>query len=231
MSDRPSSSWPWLSRPVKRFLREFVGVTLGVLLALVLEQAVAEWRERQRVGDTRASMNEEVADFAEIFELRRRVDPCIRTKLDQLDAFLDEKGPDRKLHDIGRPPYYFASRGAWNSNAGDQMARHFGAAVLKRYGEIYQGMTEFASLSKDEQGAWARLQVLEGDSGALGPDRRARLREIISEARNTNLLMSATAEQMVTQAKNVGVSRNRTLAARKIESEPICRELAVGAGA
>jgi hypothetical protein len=222
-------SWLRPSRHVKRLLGEFVGVTAGVLLALILEQAVADWHERRRVEDTRVSMNAEVADFAEIFHLRGRVDKCIQKKLDQLDAFLGGKGPRQPLRDIGRPPYFFSSRGAWNSNAGDQMARHLGANVMQRYGEIYQGMAEFASLQTVEQAAWVKLQVLEGDPDPLSPDRRARIREAVAEARNTNLLMAATAEQMLVDAKKVGVSRNRTLSALKVESAPLCKPLAGGA--
>jgi hypothetical protein len=231
MSGRFFPSWLRPSRRVKRFLGEFLGVTLGVLLALILEQAVADWHERRRVEDTRISMNVEVADFAEIFKLRKRFAPCIQKKLDQLDAFLGGKGPRQPLRDIGRPPYFFSSRGAWNSNAGDQMARHLGARMMQRYGEIYQGMTEFASLSTEEQGAWVKLRVLEGDSDPLSPDRRARIREAITEARNTNLLMTATATQMLSQAEKVGVAPNGTLSALKVESAPLCKRLAGGAGA
>src|SRR6185437_13456463 len=102
------------------------------------EQAAEYWRERERVLDTRESMNEEVADFAEIFTLRKRLDPCIVRKLDQLDAFVAGKGPRAPVRNVGRPSYFFSSRGAWNSNVADQIARHLGARVVKQYGELYQ---------------------------------------------------------------------------------------------
>jgi hypothetical protein len=211
---------------LKHFFREFVSVMMAVLLALIVEQAAEYWRERERVLDTRESMNEEVADFAEIFTLRLRLDPCVRRKLDQLDAFVAGKGPAAPVHDIGRPSYFFSSRGAWNSNVADQIARHLGAKMVKQYGELYQGMNEYASLSREEQSAWVRLQALDGDADAITPDRKARLREAIAEARNLHLLLNATAGQMIGNAKAVGVRPNGTLRSLKIESAPICRPLA-----
>jgi len=214
---------------LKHFLREFLSVMMAVLLALIAEQAVEYWRERERVLDTRASMNEEVADFAEIFTLRKRLDPCVTRKLGQLDAFLAGNGPRAPLRDVGRPSYFFSGHGAWNSNVADQIARHLGAKAVKQYSEIYQGMSEYASLSRDEQSAWVRLQSLEGDADAITPDRKARLREAIAEARNLHLLLSATAKQMLDEARDVGVKPNGSLRTLKIESAPICRPL-VGAG-
>jgi len=220
----PTSSLP--HRGMKHFLREFVSVLMGVLLALLLEQAAEYWRERERVLDTRDSMNEEVSDFAEIATLRDRLDPCVTRKLDQLDAFLAGKGPRQPLRDIGRPSFFFSSRGAWNSNVADQIARHLGARTVKSYGEIYQGMDEYAGLSHEEQNDWIVLQALEGDTDPITPDRRARVREAIAGARNTHLLLKATADQMKADGEALGVHPNGTLRSVPLESRPICKPLA-----
>jgi hypothetical protein len=210
---------------LKHFLREFVGVTMGVLLALILEQAVEYWRERERVSDTRDSMNEEVADFSEIFVLRNRLDPCVTRKLGQLDAFIAGKGPAAPVRDVGRPNYYFSSRGAWNSNVADQIARHLGATTVKQYGELYQGMNEYLGLSRDEQAQWVTLQTLEGDADPITPDRKARLREALAGARNTDLLLMATARQMLADAKALGIKPNGSLKSLNVKAEAICRPL------
>lgn len=211
---------------LKHFLREFVSVMMAVLLALIVEQAAEYWRERERVLDTRDSMNEEVADFAEIFTLRMRLDPCIQRKLDQIDAYVAGKGPRPPVKNVGRASYFFSSRGAWNSNVADQIARHLGANVVKQYGELYQGMNEFASLSRDEQADWVILQTLEGDSDPITPDRRARLREAIAGARNVHRLLTATARQMLDDAKAVGVAPNGSLRSLELQKAPICLPLA-----
>jgi hypothetical protein len=211
---------------LKHFLREFLSVMMAVLLALIVEQAAEYWRERERVLDTRESMNEEIADFAEIFLLRERVDPCVMRKLDQLASFVAGKGPRAPLRDVGRPSYFFASRGAWNSNVADQIARHLGARTVKDYGEIYQGMNEFLSLSRDEQSAWVTLQTLEGDADPITPDRKARLKEAIAAARNTELLLMATSKYMLSDAKKLGIKPKGELLSPPVESKPICLPLA-----
>src|SRR3978361_794728 len=101
---------PPRAQRMKHFFREFLSVMMAVLLALIVEQAAEYWRERERVLDTRESMNEEAADFAEIFTLRLRLAPRTRRKLDQLDGFIAGKGPSAPVRDVGRPSYFFASR-------------------------------------------------------------------------------------------------------------------------
>jgi hypothetical protein len=221
----PPAAPPPRRQQLKHFFREFVSVMMAVLLALIAEQAAEYWRERERVLDTRESMNEEVGDFAEIFTLRLRLDPCVRRKLDQLDAYVVGAGAKPPAHKVGRPSYFFSSRGAWNSNVADQIARHLGAKIVKQYGELYQGMTEYAALSRDEQTYWITLQTLEGDADTITPDRRARLREAIAGARNVHLLLTATARQMLDEARAVGVAPNGTLRSVRIESAPICQAL------
>jgi hypothetical protein len=212
---------------VRRFFLEFASVTMGVLLALVLEQAVAQWRERQRVSDQRASMDSEISDFAEIARLRERVAPCITRKLDALEAHLRGKS-SAAVTTLGHPPFFFSSRGAWNSDASDQLSRHLGSNIFSRYGEIYQGIEQFAALSAEEQAGWVPLQTLEGDSDPIGPDRRAHLRESIAQARNANRLMLAVATQMLELAHSVGVKPNGGLRSVRIEAADICRPLGGG---
>lgn len=212
-------------RAARRFLLEFLSVTLGVLLALALEQAAAEWRERRRVADTRASMDKEIGDFAEIFRLRMRVDKCIERKLVALEAHLDGRPAAGPVRNVGRTPFFFSSRGAWNSDASGLLARHLGADTFQRYGEIYQGMEEYDRLSGDEQNVWVTLQTLEGDRDAISSDRRAQLREAVARARNTRLLQAAIAEQMLAQARALGVAPNGSLAGVKVEAQKICLPL------
>jgi hypothetical protein len=210
----------------RAFFLEFLSVTLGVLLALVLEQAATSWRERQRVADLRLSMNAEIADYVEIFHLRVRADKCVTPKLDQLEAHLRPASAAGPVVNVGYPPYFFSSRGAWNSDATDQLARYLGADTVRAYGEIYQGMAEYAELSSAEQNAWVALRTLEGDEDSIGPDRRARLREAIAEARNEHRIMMAIAKGMTGGAARLGVKRNHSLDSNPIGRKAICAPLA-----
>jgi hypothetical protein len=216
---------PTREQEPRRFLLELLAVTLGVLLALILEQAATSWRASQRVSDIKAAMDKEISDYAEIFHLRVRIDPCIGSKLDALEAHVAGGGGTR-VTGVGRPSYFFSGRSAFSSDATDQLTRYLGADVVQKYGEIYQGMDDFAGFSGEEQKIWVTLQTLEGDSDPIGPDRRAHLREALVGARNTRLLLHAIATQMLERAAGLGVKRNRSLDAMRTAELPLCRPLA-----
>jgi hypothetical protein len=215
----------------KRFVLEGASVAGGVLLALIVDQTAENWREKRRVEDQRVSMNAEIADFAEIFALRMRFTRCVTAKLDAIEAFVQGKGPAAPLQNIGRPLYYFSGRGAWNGDNSDQVARYLGADKFKRYSELYQGMEQYTDLSAEEQVSWVPLLALEGDSDALTPDRRARLREAIAQARNEQLVLEATAGTMLEQARTLGVNPNGGLRSIKLEEKPICKTLSTAGAA
>ena len=220
----PPEALPTREQEPRRFLLELLAVTLGVLLALVMEQAVTSWRASQRVGDIKTAMNKEISDYAEIFNLRVRIDPCIVSKLDAIEAHLASGRPG-PVSGVGRPSYFFSGRGAFSSDATDQLTRYLGADTVQKYGEIYQGMADYAELSGDEQKIWVVLQTLDGDADPIGADRRAHLREALVGARNTRLLLHAIATQMQDRASELGVRRNRSLDSVKIAELPLCRPL------
>jgi hypothetical protein len=215
---RPEKRW-------KHFFFEFLSVTAGVLLALILEQAAENWREHRRVVDQREAMDKEVLDFGEILRLRVRIGPCITSKLDAIEATVRGEGPAAPLKNVGRPSFFFSGRGAWNGDNSDQVSRYLGAEKFQRYAEIYQGMEHYAALNAAEQDTWVPFLALEGDTDALTPDRRARIREAIAQARNQQLLLNAIAVQMLDQAKELGIRPEGALEA-KAKDAGVCKPLA-----
>ena len=218
---------PKLGRSGRNFVREVAIVLLGVLIALALEQFASSLRDRARTHAIQASMNEEIADFAEIFSLRQEVSGCITAKLDALDDVLRRNGAVGPWRNVGRAPFYFSSRGSWNSDASDLLSRHLGPERLRIYGEIYQGMEQVEALQQQEQDHWIALQTLERQDESLTGERRWRLIEAAAGARNANLLLRAIADQMLANTQHLGVERNRTLSTAEIRSRPICQPLAV----
>jgi hypothetical protein len=210
---------------LRRFLLEFISVAGGVLLALIVDQTAENWREHRRVVDQRQAMDREIAEFSEIFQLRVRVGTCIASKLDALEASVRGEGPAAPLTGVGRPPFFFSGRGAWNGDNSDQVSRYLGAENLARYSELYQGMEQYAALNAAEQDTWVPFLALEGDTTPLTPDRRTRIREAIAQARNQQLLLNAIAVQMLDQAKVLGVTPKGALAA-KARDAGVCKTLA-----
>ena len=219
---------PKLSRSSRSFLREVVIVVVGVLIALALEQLASNWRDRQRTHAIEASMNEELADFAEVFVIRMRSRTCIVAKLDALDALLGRSGGRGPWRNVGRPSFFFSSRGAWNSDASDLLSRQIGPERLRLYGESYQGMEQFLALAAEEQDQWIALQTLERQDEPLSGDRRWELVEAAAGARNSNLLLSAIAEQMLVNIRRLGIRRNGSMANVDLRSRPLCQPLSRG---
>jgi len=219
-----------LGRGGRSFLREVAIIIVGVLIALALEQLVSGWRERQRTEDIRASMNEEIADFANVLQIRIAAGPCILAKLDAIDAWLARAGAAGPLRNVGRAPFYFSSRGAWNADAADQLARHLGPPTFRIYGETYQGMAEFAAISQREQDFWIVLQTLERQDEPVAGERRWRLIEASAGARNANLLLSAIAQQMLGHAQTLRITPNTDLQPSAVRERPLCLPLETGDG-
>jgi hypothetical protein len=208
-----------------QFLREVLIIIVGVLIALALEQVASNWRDRQRTDNIRASMDEEIADFADILELRMRMTRCIDGKIDALEALLARPRATGPWRNVGRPPFFFSSQGAWNSDASDLLSRHLGPETFRIYGEVYQGIGQFTALSQQEQDQWIALQTLERQDEPLSGERRWRLVEAAGGARNANLLMTAIAEQMLANARTLEVTSNDTLSSVAVAARPICRPL------
>ena len=219
---------PRLGKSGRDFVREVIIVIVGVLVALALEQLVASWREAERAADIRASMDEELSDAVGVFNLRAAASPCIYAKLAALDRELAGH-PVPPYRNVGRPPFFFSSHGAWNSDAADLLARHLGPVTLRTYGEVYQGMAEFAALAQHEQDEWIVLQTLERPAEPIAGERRWRLIEASAGARNTNELLTAIAAQMNQRIAGLGVHGNGQTLGPDVRTRPICHPLETGA--
>jgi hypothetical protein len=228
-SPQRGASMPFISSRLRRshrnFLRELVVVVAGVVIALVLQAMASDWREARRSGAMRASMGEEIADFAEMLRIRQLATPCIADKLAQIEAALDgpESGP---WTNVGRPSYFFSSQGAWNGAAADLLATQLPHQTFRLYGEIYQGMGQYDLRGQREQEHWIVLQSLERQDEPVVGERRWRLLEAIEGARSEGLVLNAIAAQATRLAKDLGVSPSGSLARLDVKATALCRRLA-----
>jgi hypothetical protein len=205
---------------------EFLVVMLGVLAALGLEQWLSEWQERQRVEDTLLAMNEELVDSMSVFRIRDMATPCINAKLDALDAWLaDADATGAVVAQIGNPPYFFSSRGGWNSGSAELLARHRSPEIARTYGEVYQGMDEFSHLARREQEFWVQLQPLLGQSGPLDADQRWRVVEAVAGARNSARLLTAISTHTQQQVGRLVPGAEPSMPEFELAQRPLCLPL------
>lgn len=213
------------TRRGRSLVGEFLVVMLGVLVALALEQWLSDWQEAVRADDTVAAMHEELRDFAVVSRLRQATTTCAATRLSELETHLAHEDPMPAIEAVGRTPYLFSSRSGWRGGASELLSRHQGPQRALVYGEIYQGMEEFAALAQIEQAHWARLQTLETAESVQDPARRWRLREDISGARNANLLLTAIAGQMLERIAALEIETDAEPLPVDMQQRAVCQPL------
>lgn len=214
-----------LSRSGKSFLREIVIVVLGVLIALVMQEALGNWRDQQRTQTLLATMHEELSDNIEVLSLRLRSNPCIVAKLDALDARLSSPGAEGPWTNIGRPSFFFSSQDAWNGSSADLLSRQTDAKTYGQYSSLYSGMTQYDALAAREQDYWTVLRSLEQQDEPVTGQRRWDLLEALSSARNAALILNAIAEQETKTAADLGIKPNGVLAKLSVKTSPLCQPL------
>ncbi|HEX8222627.1 MAG TPA: hypothetical protein VF605_02285 [Allosphingosinicella sp.] len=214
-----------VGRRGRSFLFEIAVVVAGVLIALVVQELATSWRDRQRAAAVRASMHEEIGDFAEILRVRQLAGPCIAAKVDSIEALLARSGATGPWRNVGRPSYFFSSQGAWNDAAADLLSGQVTPETFRKYGELYQGMAQYGARGQREQEHWITLQSLERQDEPVTGERRWRLLEAVAGARNEGLILNATAGQMTALAAELGVAPNRSLAKLDVAATRLCRKL------
>lgn len=156
-------SKPWRDR--REFLREILVVVIGVLLALGAGQVVERFHERQIAAEARDNIRRELADTFDRFDHRAVVQPCIATRLAQVDGLLRTAGsPTYKAPTwVGRPQIWDVETARWEAASQAGRASLFGADEQGLYGKTYTSLKEAAAAEVEEQQAWAHLRSLEDD--------------------------------------------------------------------
>jgi hypothetical protein len=220
-------NWPLKLDPrALHFLREVAIVILGVLIALVAGEVADDFRERERTREIKVSMDRELADYGDILALRVRANSCIMGKLDAIDAMLARGGAKGPWKDVGRAPYFFTGHGAWNSEASDLLSKHLGAEKLLTYSLLYNSMVQFDTLAQREQDQWTVLQSLRSQDEPITGERRWRLIEAASNARNNARILEAIAEGNLKFVESLGIALPNHLSQLDLKSKAICQPLA-----
>jgi hypothetical protein len=217
-----------LGRTGRSFLREIVIVVVGVLIALILQQAVSNWQDQQRTRSTLASMRGELADFGDVVTHRLRNHPCMIAKLESLELRLAKNGAVGPWTNVGRPGYFFSSQGAWNTTSSDLLSRQVPTRTFNTYGLMYRGIAQFDALAEREQEQWIVLGSLEHQDTPVSGERRWQLLQAVAAARNEALILNAIAKSFAKMSNEVGIVPNDTIPDLR-KSSPLCRRLGAAA--
>jgi len=167
-------------RSVKDFLLHIGIVTVGILIALGLEQLV-EARHRVHVAsDAVHSFRDELRDDRE--QVREVLDamPKLRATIDEEIARLDgppARGSPRAT--IHYPGVYLdlVSSASWDTAIATQALTELPYASVKPYAEAYGVLRLFLDAERSGLDAWESLRRFGSDPAALSPEQRRALVE------------------------------------------------------
>jgi len=198
----------WNPAPgVRSFLIELLIVVLGVLIALGAQQAVDGWKTRREIAAFRAALDEELAASLDDYSLRIAQGPCLRQRLDQLDAWQrdwrDSDGPAWS-GPIGRPLGSPPRTSVWQTGAAGTVSE-MPLNLRLAYSELYDQLENFKALNSREIEAWYALFPYDGAT-RLSAEEVNRLRGLILSARWTDRSIGLNYPMLVASAARLGIA-------------------------
>lgn len=192
--------------------REFAGevgiIVIGVLIALGAEQAIDAVHRDGLQREAHDTIDGEIRQNLDDFRRRAEVQPCIDSRLREIEALIVAPASAQKLPRplwIGRPQVWNIADSRWNAATSGARTALLSASEQASYGEIYDGLNVFAAAENVEQLAWAHLRTLETlpsvDAGS-----RWGLIEALHEARYANFRIKVASVQTQERARAAGLT-------------------------
>lgn len=186
---------------------ELAIVTVGVLLALGLQQAVEAVDERREAAATRTALDTEIQETLAIFELRRAAEPCIDRRLTELRGLIDQwarTGSFKTPRWVAQATWF--ARGTPRFDAAQSAGR---LALLSseeqyRMGVIVDNFRTFQDVMRREIDTWATLRMLQSGADTLSASDRTAIRLALQDASVLNHLAKINVGQTLSQAEAYG---------------------------
>lgn len=170
---------------------ELLIVTLGVLIALVAQQAVEAWQWRQVVAEESEALDAEVRELWSAMTSRVAVQPCVDRRLADLGAMFARRDAGQApalTKPVGRPRTFTATQGAMQIAIADGAVSHMPLAQKQRYFAVYSSYDTFLPLAQEERASWRTLQGLNRAATLSDADWRE-LRRAYDAATDSNITM------------------------------------------
>jgi hypothetical protein len=170
-----------LPGPIRSFKDFFIHlgiVTLGILIALGLEQIV-EAHHRAKIGqDSVAGFRRELAENREQVKEVMAATPALRAKIAaQIAAIGALREADKAPLTIDYPGIYFdfIYSASWETAIATQTLYYIPAADTRRYSAAYSAFRLFLDEERTGLATWQDLRSFGPDAAALSPEQRRAL--------------------------------------------------------
>jgi len=214
---------PKLVHNWREFLKEYGIIVLGVLTALLAEQAVQSFEWRHKVEAAIADMDNElsVGDGPQAYT-RLAIDKCVRFELDAIrDAVErgDRAGSRARIDGLWLPrrTYDYLAREA---AAASDVSSHMPPDRMLQYRIAYEVMPNMNRLAERELSDQARLQALPRNGGPLETVEKLAAIDAVEALRADNDEMTREARFMLRRLRIIGLGLDRTSVARNLGGVP-----------
>lgn len=172
--------------------RAFIGevgiIVLGVLLALGAEQVVEDLHWRAEMNGERQALYAEARENIGAVQWRQRLQPCIDSRLAELNAIFHEHAAGRTIvlrGPVARPVTSFMSNTAWQVALSSQALSHMSLTQKLAFARAFSSYENLDQALLREQDAWLKLGVLD-DPTLLSEGDWPALRQAYAEAATLN---------------------------------------------
>jgi hypothetical protein len=215
-SPHPLHNW-------RELLKEWGIIVLGVLTALLAEQAVQSIDWRQKVEAALADMDNElsVGDGPQAY-VRLSIDRCVTLRLDAIREAVErgDRARSRKLIDglwLPRRTYDYLAREA--ATASD-IASHMPADRMLQYRIAYEVVPNMNQLAEKELSDSAHLNALPRSGGQLETAEKLATIDALEALRADNDEMTREARFLLNHLKAIGLGLDRASVGRNRDGAP-----------
>jgi len=176
---------PKLWQGWREFLKEYGIIVLGVLTALVAEQAVEALHHREIVARGEDALRDNFARFVEFRVATDRETACMAARATEIRSILKAAEKTRRLGRIGPIPQPVPL--PWQVDTWEAMVASGSAPYLPQdkvvlYSRIAMSAVDLYSAATHEWEEWHALESLSGPPRALSEAEEAQIRDILARA-------------------------------------------------
>ncbi|MFL6737422.1 MAG: hypothetical protein ACJ8F4_10240 [Sphingomonas sp.] len=182
------------------FLKEVGTIFIGVMIALVADQAVDAWNWRKEVAIAEDSLDDELAGSLFAAEERIKIAECQRRTLDALDDLADRSHGTLLIRNTPVSRNRVWGSAAWDAAVASGTIAHMPHDTRNSYAELFSFVREFREMNLRQQELWASVSAYR----RLRPftdTSRDRFIETVSQLRSLTHSMNLGAQQFVEAAK------------------------------
>jgi hypothetical protein len=186
------------------FLKEVGTIFIGVMIALVADQAVDAWNWHKEVAIVEDSLNDELSDSLFAAEERIKITECQRQTLDALDDLADKSHGTLVIQNTPVSRNRVWGSAAWEAAVASGSIAHMPHNTRNTYAQLFSFVRVFRDMNLRQQELWATINAYRRQRPFTDTS-RDRFVETVSQLRSLTHSMNLGAQQFVEAAKPLNI--------------------------